>query len=195
MGVKMTRNDAGEIELSTPFHPSVPPAARDLGGKWIASREVWTFDPRDESNVREMVRRIFGTDGSDQPRLVTVMHRVTSRESQNSTLWFCGREVAQRPVRDARVRLGTGVRYAGDAQFPGSGGSAKYPALNATGLVLEIRDVPVELAVAAVNDDTWIVDDVGPVEPVGESDDPLAGTDDAVLVAEMERRGYVVSRR
>lgn len=180
-------DEDGKIALHSPFHPALPAAAKARGGTWDKRGECWVFDSRDEEAVRAIARSIFGTDGSDAPRLVTVQHRVTGADASLQALWFGGRQVAHRSVRDAAVRLGAGtVITSGD--FPGSGGSSHYPQLRGAGTVLEVRDVPVSLVV--VDDDTWIVSaDEKPSSP-----SPLAGVSDEDLAAELTRRGWTVTR-
>lgn len=170
-----------KLIVKAPFHPEMSPKARDLGGKWDSKQSVWTFDPRDEQAVREMLIALFGTDGSPVAT-TTVLHEVTTKEAAEPQLWLCGRKVAERVTRDSKVRLGQGVRYSDpEKMFPERGGSAKYPALEGTGVVLEIRDVPVTFVGGEISKE--------------ETKSPLADVDTSVLIAELERRGYWVSRQ
>ena len=165
-----------KLVVQAPYHPDMPPKARDLGGRWDGKQSVWTFDPRDERAARDMLIAIFGTDGSPVDT-TTVLHEVTSKEAAAPQLWLYGRKIAERIGRDSRVQLGHGVRYVNSGEtFPSRGGSTKYPALEGAGIVLEIRDVPVTLA-----------------EPTTKS--PLADVDTNILIAELERRGYQVVQR
>lgn len=145
--------------VRTPYHPAFPPAARDLGGKWVQAQSLWTFDPRDEQRVRDLCMRLFGTDGSAPVETCTATVRVSGegdggaacRLGARNPLWLCGRLVVERRERDAGVRLGDGVILAAGA-FPRTAGSARYPALFNVGgeATLELRDVPTSLALAAV---------------------------------------------
>jgi len=55
-----------------PYAAEFAGEARKIGGRWNAADKVWIFDPRDESNVRELCRVLFGTSGvkSVSPRKV-----------------------------------------------------------------------------------------------------------------------------
>jgi len=147
MTVKVTVLNS-KIKVETPYHPNFPPAAKNLGGG--AKKEngtwAWYFDPRDEASVRDLCRDLFGTDGTDEPDLVTL--RVTLDGEQSREIWIGGRCVARRPGRDAPVRLGDNVVIVSGC-FPPSGGSAKYPKTmnhSSDPVVLEVRDVPESLA-------------------------------------------------
>lgn len=155
--IKIERTES-RIVVQTPYHPEFPPAAKRMGGKWDAANRVWVFDARDEERVRALVRGLFGTDGSEEPqKLVTVRIRADLHPATDSNaLWLFGRRIAYRLGRDFPVRLGDGVVII-EGDFARRGGSRKYPALEPLpGTVLEIRDVPAELA-REVAGKEWIV--------------------------------------
>lgn len=177
------------VYLAAPYHPSLPERAKALGGRWDSADKVWRFDARDEARVRELARGIYGTDGTDNPQLVTIRVTITEREAYEQELWLAGRLVARRPGRDLPVQLGDGVIIVSGA-FPRRGGSARYPELGGQGVVLEVRDVPRPAVPEASN--VEIVDEQA---PTAQSDaDPLAAFSDEALIAALERRGYVVIR-
>ncbi|MBM4078395.1 MAG: hypothetical protein FJ278_01765 [Planctomycetes bacterium] len=147
--------DNGRAIVTAPYHPSFPPAAKARGGRWSSQLRAWVFDLRDEKDIRVVLHRIFGTDGTTCAALVTVQHRLTATEAYRAELWLFGRLVAKRPGRDAEVRLGEKVVIA-EGEFPPSAESAKYPQLGTTNVVLEVRDVPCTL-VPAGDPNTWIV--------------------------------------
>lgn len=139
----------GRLYATTPYHPTMVACSRRLHGTWNGSS--WEFDPRDEDRVRELVRDLYGTDGTPC-QLVDV--RINVRQwykhspagsGDARTLYFAGREVCHRPSRDARVKLGDGVVLIA-GEFFSSGGSVRYPRLDVESLkedvVVEIRDVP-----------------------------------------------------
>ncbi len=131
------------VTLKAPFNADLAPAARDIGGWWVASAKVWRFDLRDESRVRNLCREIYGSDGSPEESgdVVTVQIQA-NLHSEDGKVMFAGRRVAERKGRDDRVRLASGtVLVAGS--FPGAGGSMRYPSIAAgDDVVLEIRDLP-----------------------------------------------------
>ncbi len=138
--------EGNTIHTSTPYDPAFVAACKQLNGKWHAATKTWTFDSRDEAAVREACIKAFGTDGSDTTTVELVDVRVSlHNDGCGEELRMFGRCLARRPGRDCAVRLGEGVVIVAGG-FPGSGGSAKHPALSANpGTVLEVRDVPASL--------------------------------------------------
>jgi len=136
--------DGNNIIVKSPYHESFPPEAKKLGGKWDGS--AWRFDSRLEREVRELVIRIYGWDGSYPVRVADVrviLDRLPESWQFNQSLWLLGRELAYRPSRDAEVRLGDGVVVEAGGFAPFSG-SRKRPTLAwKPGTVLRALDVPV----------------------------------------------------
>jgi hypothetical protein len=135
-----------QLRVRSPYHPNFPPGARNLGGKWDRGRGEWVFDPRLEEEVRALLTRIYGWDGT-YPVLISdvrvILDGLPDKWREDRSLWLLGRELAYRPGRDAPVKLGSGVKLEAGG-FPPSGGSRKYPALEwKPGTVLRVFDVPV----------------------------------------------------
>jgi len=132
------------LRVRSPYHPAFPPGARQLGGKW--NGREWVFDPRLENEVRGLLTRIYGWDGTYPLFIADVrvaLDGLPDKWREGQSLWLLGRELASRPGRDARVRLGPGVALEAGG-FPPSGGSRKHPALEwKPGTVLRAFDVPV----------------------------------------------------
>jgi hypothetical protein len=135
--------EGGKIIVKSPYHESFPPGAKKLGGKWDG--KVWRFDSRLEREVRDLVIRIYGWDGTYPVRVAdarVILDRLPEDWRWDRSLWLLGRELARRPGRDAEVKLGDGVVVEAGG-FPSSGGSRKYPALAwKPGTVLRVLDVP-----------------------------------------------------
>lgn len=139
-----------KTKVESPFHPDFPEKARDLGGQWNSTRRAWYFDTRDADRVRDLCREIFGTDGNGGGEVVDCHLRLSGQ--YESQIWFAGRKIAGRFARDARVSLGEGVVIV-EGKFKPSGGSRQYPSVSTIGEVtLEIRDVPLALAVKEKED-------------------------------------------
>jgi hypothetical protein len=56
-------DEDGRLAVSSPYHPSFPLRARDIGGEWDAARHVWFFDTKDRDRVIELCREIYGAVG------------------------------------------------------------------------------------------------------------------------------------
>ena len=143
-----------KLKLVSPFVPGFSDKARALGGTWNPTTKAWYFDQRDSDRVRALVLATFGVDPlaepGDEPELVTVRVELNGRLCNESSVWMFGRELASRGGRDYAVRLGTGVILIAGS-FPSHGGSVKNPRLdNSDGTILEVRDVPRQLAEQAI---------------------------------------------
>ncbi len=66
----------GKTKVVTPYNPSFPTRAKKLGGRWQGG--AWVFDARDEERVRDLCRDIYGTDGQDSGRKITVRAEYTA---------------------------------------------------------------------------------------------------------------------
>jgi hypothetical protein len=132
----------GRVTVRAPYHPDWPAAAKRLGGRWDPGNKTWQFDLRDAERVRQELVRVYGWDGSYPVEIVDLRIRLDLlRASTSSSIWIYGRMVAERPARDSRVRLGSGVVLV-TGGFPSSGGSRKYPEVSPLpGTVVEMRDV------------------------------------------------------
>jgi hypothetical protein len=147
LSVTVKTTTAGVV-VEVPFDPAWPLRAREINGKPRKDSNnvwTWTFDPRDEDAVRNLLVEIYGTDGrdADEPTVTVRMpmpDSVTKRTA--GEMRVAGRRLVWRPGRDTDVRYADGVVLVSGG-FPGQGGSVRYPALapNA-GTVVEVRDVP-----------------------------------------------------
>jgi hypothetical protein len=145
--IRITPSATGKrLLVVTPYDADFVADIKELGGRWEAAKRAWSVDVRDEERARELVREHYGTDGSPEELadVVTVriaLGRFALSYREGAKARFAGRIIASRAGRDAPVRLSTGVVLV-DGTLPGSGGSMRYPELNAGDAVVEVRDVP-----------------------------------------------------
>lgn len=144
MNVAIKTNGTQTV-VESPYHPSFPPAARKLGGRWDGTRKSWVFDARDEERVHELCRTIYGTDGTESDLVdvrVTLLTQSSDCLSDRETeLYLFGRQVGRVYGRDSGAQLGEGVVVL-SGKFD-SGGSRKNPAICwDEGTTIELRDVP-----------------------------------------------------
>lgn len=143
------KDGSTKLQLKTPYTPDLPAKCRAIGGKWGSGDKAWYFDTRDADRVRALCVQAFGIDPlaepDEQPELVTVRLNMDAFNTRAAELWLFGREIVSQPSRDGRTRLGENVVIVSGG-FLG-GGSRANPAMNAKdGTVLEVRDVPRQLA-------------------------------------------------
>lgn len=156
--VKTKKKDRA-LAVESPYSPEFPPRARQLGGTWDRSHGAWIFDARDEDLVRELCRDVYGTDGADEGRLVTLRARCRgsgtfSSWSAGGTSFFLGPvQVARVFDRDGGARLEDGVIVLNGRLY--SGGSRRYPEVCAKAdTVVELRDLPEGVAKKVIDADT-----------------------------------------
>lgn len=144
--------DNSTVTVHSPYDPAFPPAARKLGGVWKDG--AWKFAHRDFDRVRELCRTIYGTDGAEPEGVgVTVRVPLDGWDSHHADEFrLAGRRLLWRPSRDERVRYASRVVVV-SGDFYGSGGSMRYPEVNAKpGTVIEVRDVPADVAQKMVDE-------------------------------------------
>lgn len=151
--ISISVSDSG-ITVASPYNPDFPARARALGGIWDADSKTWKFDARDESRVRELCLRIYGTDGSPIATGDLVTLRVTcdphrSLWQNKGPLFFAGREIGRASGRDSGGRTGDGIVFLEGAVT--SGGSWKHwQTCTTEGAIFEIRDLPRVKAMEAI---------------------------------------------
>jgi hypothetical protein len=180
------------LRVRSPYHPDFPPRARNLGGKWVHNDQEWVFDLRLEEEVRKLLVRIYGWDGT-YPVLIAdvrvILDRLPSKWREDRSIWLLGRELVSRPGRDARVKLGPGVALEAGG-FPPSGGSRKYPALKwHPGTVLKVFDVPVAKIEAVREKHPEAIEEIpGTRRSVQGADQVVPAPDPAKAAREVARR-------
>lgn len=150
--VSILPSGTGKILVLSPYHPDFPAKAKRLGGRFTTAPEKgWIFDARDEQRVRELLVKVYGTDGTPVPKsqLLTVRTDPSKCDVRGggagAELWLAGRQVARALGRDSGARLGDGVVVVSGGFS--SGGSVKnYKVAYRAGTVFELRDVPREAA-------------------------------------------------
>jgi len=148
---------ADRLYVRTPYHPQFIEYAHNLHGCWEAKQKVWCFSSRDEERIRQICHEIFGTDGDDEPLLVTVRVDLDAIKVDGDELYLCGRQVLRKLYRNLPPLLGEDVIvYKGSLKK--HGGSRGYPKITwEPGTWLEIRNVPLTLAQKLIGTPGYIV--------------------------------------
>lgn len=131
--------DGGSVKLSAPYHPDLPARCRALRGHYDPPARTWTFAGSRETEVRQALLDVYGTDGSPTDTVDVRVDLDGACPGQRSTtqLFVLGRLVARRRDADAEVQLGDGVQIV-------SGGFADRgePVGWHPGTVVELSGVP-----------------------------------------------------
>lgn len=148
MAVK-TKIVLDKFMISSPYDRDFISAIKRIGGRWSAP--YWVVDLRQQERAEEILRDVYGEDGSLTSDVDLVNIKLTGHawdtSSRNDEMRLGPRLIVARHLRDSAVKFGEGVVcIAGD--FAASGGSAKYPSVayeDGDALIFEVYDVPRKL--------------------------------------------------
>jgi len=131
------------LHVFSDYNPDFVKEARKLNGRFLGGSKAWSFDYRDKDRVLQVLRDIYGDDGTTKAPAVDVFVYL-DKIGYGQSLFMFGRQLLHTWGRDSRVNYGTGVTVTEGGVS--SGGSRKNPMLRAeTGTVLLVRDVPENL--------------------------------------------------
>lgn len=141
--IKIETLDNGKIAVTSPFNRTfIADAKTRLAGRWNPAKKAWTFDPANEERVRDLVRRIYGLEDSEEDiERVTVTVDMSEWEDFKG-LQVGGVRVIERYHRDRAPRLAENVTVLSGGFSP-SGGSMANPRFGKNNAVIEIREVPI----------------------------------------------------
>jgi hypothetical protein len=138
------QTDDKHTHLYAPYTPELPDKAKALGGRFDRSNRAWRFDARDENRVRDLSRKVYGTDGSDADDTVTVRVQVNDERpwhERRQGLFLGGHPIARAYSRDSGAEIADGVVVLqGDIRSSGSAKNWTTRADEET--IFEVRDVP-----------------------------------------------------
>lgn len=141
-----------QMYVHTPYNREFISESHMYNGKFNASEKAWVFDVRDEQNIRQVLFKIFGTDGSPAELCTARITVVRELEAENESIILGGRVIARATDRDSGARPGDGIVFIN--KKPQSGGSVKYwKTIIEPGTVFEIRDIPAAVVEMLRNND------------------------------------------
>lgn len=164
MSVQITPADGGKIQVTSPYNSEFVGAAKQLGGRWNLRARVWQFDARDEQQVRDLLIKTYGTDGTATSDVASVLMHLNYRTSdvwREKRFEGLGRTLVSVYGRDSGAKLGEGVSVVSGRIT--SGGSRKNFCVEADeNTVLRVRDVPLPLArrAAEENPDLYTIEEI-----------------------------------
>lgn len=152
---------------------------RRNGGRWDSEKKGWQFSAEQGAAIFD---ELFGNGDVVS---VTVPKSKTSDPSDGFAM-IGGYVLAVRKSRDYSPRLGTGVSLV-SGHFPGSAGSMKHPAVDASDDTVYRLNVYRSFA-----EKNGLQIEEKTVQSEVES--PLAKIADETLIAELSKRGYKITR-
>lgn len=148
--IEQTQGSEGVVVARVPFHPDFVETAHVAGG--VFSGDAWSFKARHEMRVRKLCFEVFGTDGrivdTCDVRINLTAH-LSSLAQITPAVYFAGKLVASRRISGA-IDLGDSVVIVSGHFRKSIGRSATNiptPLDPSFGMVVEVRDVPLSLAV------------------------------------------------
>ncbi len=159
--------NGNSITVASPYDAKFVSAARQLGGQFQHATYEWLFDSRYESNVRAILCDLFGTDGT--PVATVTMHirldEVRLLGRIGSEVKIGGRTILRKFDRDRLPQIGEGVAVISGG-LRSYGGSRSHPSIEAeTDTVIEVLNVPVDLARRHVEADPAVYQIVEEAQP------------------------------
>lgn len=141
MSIEITEvND--KLRVVSPYDKNFIAKAKAIGGKWNSGFKVWEFDCRDQKRVEELLGEVYGWISPINAGNEVVTVRVDLRQWKNESRAFAfGREIARKPDRD-NIYLGPGVVVV-EGVLQKRGGSQRNPCISNSGVIVEVRDIPV----------------------------------------------------
>lgn len=134
------------VEVWCPYYPAFIERAMVLGGAFANGR--WHFGAGRVEQVRDACVRSFGTTGDDEPDLCIVRVHLGAVQDRGS-VFLLGRELARRAGHKHHVQLGAGVTLVEGGFYRTGGGLGRPRLAPFANTILEVRDVPLVLAVEA----------------------------------------------
>lgn len=112
------------IKVTSQYNPSFASKARKLNGKFDYTSKSWSFDIRSEELVKEILREVYGNDGSETTFVdVDITVGDENLLGHQESIYLAGRIIASATGRDSGVTIGNGiVLVSGEIK---SGGSVK----------------------------------------------------------------------
>lgn len=128
METKLIRAD-GQIKVISPYNATFVKKIKMLHGKFDYSDKSWAVSEEYEEQLLALLDEIYGyTEGASET--VKVRYRAVNFQNQDEII-IGGLSQARRASRDGTVKLSANTIFVSGDEFPSSGGSTKYPRIDA----------------------------------------------------------------
>jgi hypothetical protein len=173
------RKEGKKVYLVSPFHPDFPGEAHKVAGRWNESE--WSFDFRHEDRVREICRSIYGTDGDDNPKIVTVRATRAALGGKEKSWFLAGYLVARVYSSEQAPTIGDGVSVI-KGEITVTGSRKYYGLVGTPSLVIEMLDIP-ELAAkkAVAESPPGSVEIIEPITPLQRASEMMCPDSHALI--------------
>ena len=174
------------LKAVTPFHADFVKGARKLAGKWRGG--VWIFPASQEDRVRDLCRKVYGTDGEPCEAVTLRVEFPEAVQARQDSIFVAGRMVARATGRDSGARPGPGVVLL-EGGVESGGSRTNWATVIRAGTVVEILDLPRQAAETAIAQDSGgsVRTIVEGTRPAGPGKAPVRLADTTALEAERAR--------
>lgn len=136
------KSENGMIEVISPYNKEFATKARNLRGKWDASKSAWIFDESVEDYLRKALLDCFGVTGEEPVEMCSLLINDLTTYADRSAVELFGRTIAKAYGRDSGAKLGDDIIWISGKHK--SGGSVKNWRTEVIDATFEIQNFPVE---------------------------------------------------
>ena len=123
------------ISVTSPYNADFIKRAKQIGGKWNSRQKTWDIPEEAEKELRQILAEIYGwLEGGSDKKIEIEFNAEDFEAFENIKIGTV--VAATRFSRDTQVKVASGFRVT-KGEFKNSGGSAKYPAPEADGIVMK----------------------------------------------------------
>lgn len=133
--------EENRVVVDSPYNTLFLEEAKRLGGRFRPNSKEWTFDVRDEERVKEMLLRVYGTDGIKEDFCTLRIEWKADESVGKGPIIAHGRKIASAWGRDSGAKLGDGVILL-SGSFHSGGSMKNWETRVREGTVVLVRDFP-----------------------------------------------------
>lgn len=119
------RKEEGKIYVQSDYNPTFIAKIKKIGGRWSASTKEWYISADSMEALEKILDEVFGSRSDEPIELIRVEYSAEDFVREGDV--YIGRLcMVDRPRRDSMVSYHYDTAVV-DGEFPGRGGSMKYP--------------------------------------------------------------------
>ncbi len=138
------------LEIGSPYHPSFPPRAKRMGGKWMPGLKVWRYNAKDEKLVEEMYLKFYGY-WKDMPAELQSAKVTLDEDCSAKKGFYFGNSLIASWLYRAPAKLGENVVMTEGEFLCRPNGDTKV----ANGVSFIVRDIPKQKMQEEILSPSW----------------------------------------